>query len=66
MRGVGFYLGVTLSADESCGGDGGSLSAPYVKNIYGAGTGYDNIFSIAKILAELLIDPMFVKSSGII
>ena len=26
MRGLGLPLGVTLSADESCGGDGGLLA----------------------------------------
>ena len=28
LHGVGFPLGVTLSDDDSCDGDGGSLSVP--------------------------------------
>ena len=43
LRGVGLTLGVTLSADESCDGDGGSL-VPYVTiSVWcGAGTkGYN-------------------------
>ena len=31
LCGGGFTLGVTLSADESCDGDGGSLAIPYKK-----------------------------------
>ena len=31
-------LGVTLSADETCDGNGGSLAVPKVKNVSGAGT----------------------------
>ena len=52
---VVFPLCVILSADESCGSDGGSLALPYV-NIGEAYTreytGDTNIFSIARILAE--------------
>ena len=47
-----FTLGVTLSSDESCGDDGGSLALPKV-NIGEAFTGEctnnANIFSIAQI-----------------
>ena len=66
---VVFHLGVTLSADDSCYDDGGPISLP-LKNIGEAGTGegictkfiYNvNIFSIARIFSELLIDPIFVK-----
>ena len=67
LRGLGFPLGVTLSSYELCGGDGGSLALPY-KNIgeacTGERTGDVNIFSIAQILAELWIYPMFVGSAG--
>ena len=56
-----------LSADESCGGDRGSIAFPY-KNLDEAGTGEctrdDNIFSIAQILVESWIDPMFIESDG--
>ena len=64
MRGVVFSFGVTLSADESRNCDGGSLAVPYVKNVYGAGTGDDNIFYIAQISAKSLTDPMFFESAG--
>ena len=60
-------LGVTLADDESSGGDVGSLALLY-KNIGEACTvfftGDANIFSIAHLLAELCIDPMFVKLAG--
>ena len=38
LCGIAFPLGVTVSTDESCDGDGGSLAVPKV-NIGGAGTG---------------------------
>ena len=38
LCGLGFPLGVMISYDESCGGNGGSLTFPFV-NICGAGTG---------------------------
>ena len=69
MRGGGFTLGVTLSSDESCDGDGRSLALPY-NNIGEAGTGGSvctkctgdvNIFSIAQILVESWIDTVFVE-----
>ena len=73
LRGVGFPLGVTISDDESCNGDQGSLADPKV-NICGAGTREgvctkctknEKIFSIDIILAESLSYPIFVKSAGI-
>ena len=66
MRGLGFTLVVTLSSDESCDGDGGSIDLLY-RNIGESGTvggvctkytGANNISSIAKILASW-IDLMF-------
>ena len=72
LRGGGFPLGVTLHDDESCGGDGGLLALSY-KNMGESGTGGGvctkcnddiNIFSIAQILSESWIYPMFVKFSG--
>ena len=67
MRGLGFTLGVMVSANESCGGEGVSLATPYV-NIGNECTGecYENanIFSIAQFLAESWMDSMFVESSG--
>ena len=38
LRGVGFIIGATFSAYESCYGDGFLLAVPYV-NIFEAGTG---------------------------
>ena len=73
LHSVVFPLVVTLYADESCDGDGGSLAVPEV-NIGEAGTGEGvcnkctgdvNIFFIARISAGLWIYPMFFKSSGI-
>ena len=61
LRGVGLYLGVFISADKSCDGDGGSHDFLFVKKIRGVGTGDDNIFSNARIFFESLIDTMFVR-----
>ena len=51
LRGIGFTLGVTISANELCDGDGGSIALPLV-NIGEACTGecMDNgiTFSIAR------------------
>ena len=67
LRGLGFPLGVTISADESCNGNRVSLALTY-KNIgeafTGECTGNASIFSIAQILVESWIDPMFYKSAG--
>ena len=69
MCGLDITLGVTLSADYSCGGDRGLLALPY-ENIGEACTrkftGDANFFSIAKISVELLVDPMFIELAVII
>ena len=66
MRVLGITLGVTLSDDRSPDDDRGSLALGY-ENIDEAGTrefsGDENIFSIAQISAESLIDPMLVESA---
>ena len=66
LRVLGITLGVTLSDDESCDGYRGSLALGY-ENIgeadTGECTGAENIFSIARILDESFIDPMFVESA---
>ena len=68
LRGLGIPVGVTLSYNESCNNDGGSLALP-CENIGEVGTrectGNFNIFSIAKIFAESWIDTMFVELAGI-
>ena len=67
MRGLGIPLGVTLSVDESCDVDGGSFAIQY-KNIGELDTVEftfnANIFSIAQILPESWIDPIFFESYG--
>ena len=67
MRGLGFLLVIMISSDESCCGDGGSLSLTY-HYIGESGTrecnGDVNISSIAKISAESWIYLMFVESFG--
>ena len=72
LLGVGFPLDFPLYAYESCDGDGGTTAVPR-KNTGEAGTGEgvrtkctsdDNIFSIAQILSESYIDPMFVVLAG--
>ena len=64
--GLGFPLGVTLSADGSCDCEGGLLSIQF-KNICEAGTieytSNVNLFNIARISTESWIDLMFVELS---
>ena len=69
LRVLGITLGVTISDDESCDGYRGSLALGY-ENIGEADTGEctraDKIFSIARILDESLIYPMFVESAEMV
>ena len=64
MRVLGIILGVTLSDDRSPDDDRGSHALGY-ENIDEADTrefsGDENIFSIAQILSEVLIDLMLVE-----
>ena len=66
--GLGFPLGVSFSAYDSCDGDGGLLALPFVNigdTCFGSCTSYANIFCIAQISDESRIDLIFVIFSGL-